>query len=81
MSSEDWSRLQAREHLLNKLYTQLGPTEYGADDTVSCCRELSQMSAVDRPNYIIENWGLLTDKVEFLLTQLETLEKRLGEVP
>jgi len=75
--SEEWSRLQSYQHLQNKLYTQLGPTEYGADDTVASCQELTDMISEDRPQFILERWGILTDNVIFLLGQLKQLEKAL----
>jgi len=74
---EQWERLQSYQHLQNKLFTQLGPTGYGADDTVLSCQELIDIDAEARPKFITERWGFLTDEVNFLLDQLERLERAL----
>lgn len=74
---EEWSRLQSYQHLQNKLFTELGPTEFGADDTVLSCRELIGFESAERPEFILERWSVLTDRVIFLLGQLEKLERAL----
>ena len=74
---QHWEKLRSYQHLQNKLFTQLGPTVYGADDTVQSCQLLADMIAEDRPKFIMESWGLLTDEVSFLLDQLARLERAL----
>lgn len=73
--NDDWTRLQSYQQLQNKLFSQLGPTDFGADDTVQSCRLMMEMEAEARPKFILERWGILTDEVNFLLNQIDRLEK------
>ena len=74
---DEWSKLQSCQHIQNKLFAQLGPTQFGADDTILSCRELTDMDPEERPKFVLERWGILTDEVNFLLGQIKKLEESL----
>lgn len=78
---EEWSKLQSYQHLQNKLFAELGPTQFGADDTVMSCRQLIELETNERPKFILERWSVLTDRVYYLLGQLKKLEENLEETP
>ena len=77
---DEWSKLQSYQHLQNKLYAQLGVTEYGADDTILSCRELMATCAEHRPKLVTERWGILTDEVNYLLNQINQRHRNQGNL-
>ena len=52
---DEWSKLQSCQHIQNKLFAQLGPTQFGADDTILSCRELTDMDPEESAKIIIDH--------------------------
>lgn len=81
-SSVDMSAQQWRD-LRNKIDSiLLSGTSLKADEVRKACRQLDDMPADQRSEFIVQKWGpICYDKVEPLLLQLHFLEQQMERKP